>query len=273
MSNCDPDLTIADVAAKTGVSVAALRAWERRYGFPRPIRLPTGHRRYSDRDVAAIRRVLAERAGGRSVDAAVAVASAAESVVDETVFAGLRRRRPELVPRVLSRRAMLAVSRAIEDECSAHGERAHLVAAFQRAGLYRTARRNRWAGLSRSAASTTVFADFTRSRISAAGVREIAIPSGAPQEREWAVVCDGPRVAAVLAGWERSGGTFEAVWTVEPGAVREASQVARSLALRHAPAVDLPAPPPGQARAGDPAIDQAVAVTNRVVAYLDGSPR
>jgi DICT domain-containing protein len=201
------------------------------------------------------------------------MASAAETVVDETIFAGLRRRRPELVSRVLSRRAMLAISRAIEDECSAHGERAHLVAAFQRAVLYRTARKHRWGALSRSAASTTVFADFTRSRTSAAGVREIAIASGAPQEREWAVVCDGPRVAAVLAGWERSSGTFEAVWTVDPDAVRDASEVARSLAIRHAPALALPALPPRQISSGDAAIDQAVAVTNRVVAYLGASPR
>ena len=220
MSKISADLTIAAVAARTGVTVASLRAWERRYGFPHPRRLAGGHRRYSEQDVAAIERVLAERQAGRSLDSAVALALATDDVVDETIHAGLRRRRPDLAPVVLSRRGMLAVSRAIEDESAAHGERSHLVAAFQRAEVYRRARHDRWTMLADTAASAVVFADFRRSRVTNDGVLEVAIPAGAPQQREWAVVCDGPRSAAVLAGWERPDRAFEAVWTVEPEVVR-----------------------------------------------------
>jgi DNA-binding transcriptional MerR regulator len=273
MSRYEADLTIAGVAAKTGVSVATLRAWERRYGFPSPTRLPGGHRRYSEHDVASIRRVLAERAGGRLLDAAVAIVAAPDADLDETIFAGLRRRRPDLVPQVISRSGMLAISRAIEDECTARGERSHLVAAFQRAELYRSARRHRWSSLSRPAASTIVFADFHRTRTTAAGVHEVAIPSGAPQEREWAVICDGPRSSAALAGWERPDGRFEAVWTVDPTSVRDASELARSLAARHAPSLTVAPLPPSAPARDDDAVGRAVAVANRAVAYLDASTR
>ncbi len=39
--------TIGAVTRRTGLSDHALRAWERRYGFPKPVRLPSGHRRYT----------------------------------------------------------------------------------------------------------------------------------------------------------------------------------------------------------------------------------
>ena len=35
------------VTRRTGIGEHTLRAWERRFGFPTPIRLPSGHRRYS----------------------------------------------------------------------------------------------------------------------------------------------------------------------------------------------------------------------------------
>lgn len=55
--------TIRVVAMRTGLSLEALRAWERRYGFPKPARRPGSNRRlYSASEVAklvAITRVLA----------------------------------------------------------------------------------------------------------------------------------------------------------------------------------------------------------------------
>lgn len=57
--------TIAAVSRLTGVSCHALRAWERRYGFPAPLRSPTGHRRYDADQVEMIRRI-AERLRGRA---------------------------------------------------------------------------------------------------------------------------------------------------------------------------------------------------------------
>jgi methanogenic corrinoid protein MtbC1 len=43
------------VALETGVPADTFRAWERRYGVPRPQRSVGGHRLYSERDIAIIR--------------------------------------------------------------------------------------------------------------------------------------------------------------------------------------------------------------------------
>ncbi|KPV50376.1 MerR family transcriptional regulator, partial [Kouleothrix aurantiaca] len=43
------------VARETGVPADTFRAWERRYGVPRPQRTPGGHRLYSEQDIAIIR--------------------------------------------------------------------------------------------------------------------------------------------------------------------------------------------------------------------------
>src|SRR5262245_48728374 len=40
-------LTIQEVARRTGTTVSTLRAWERRYGIPRPSRTASGHRLYA----------------------------------------------------------------------------------------------------------------------------------------------------------------------------------------------------------------------------------
>jgi len=39
-------LSIGDVRAETGLTADVVRVWERRYGFPTPVRMPSGHRRY-----------------------------------------------------------------------------------------------------------------------------------------------------------------------------------------------------------------------------------
>jgi len=55
------------VTRRTGIGEHTLRAWERRFGFPLPVRLPSGHRRYTTEQV---RRVLliaeALRCGNRA---------------------------------------------------------------------------------------------------------------------------------------------------------------------------------------------------------------
>ena len=268
-------LTISSVSARTGVGVPALRAWEQRFGFPQPARLEGGHRRYAEADVAAIRRVVAERAGGRSLDAAIALvqqetASGADDEIDRSVYAGLHRARPDLPVHVLQRRTMLALSRAIEDECFAHADRPQLLAAFQTRTAFARSRR-RWDDLIDTAAEAIVFADFPRSR-RRAGRAEIAIPPGDPLGREWSVVCDAPGSAAALAGWERPDGHFEAVWTVEPAAVRLATDLGRRLAAHHAPSLALPPPAAPLVPGHDPtaALRRATALTSRVIAYLDG---
>ncbi len=47
----EPLYNIGVVSRMTGISVATLRAWERRYGYPSSARTAGGHRLYSERDV------------------------------------------------------------------------------------------------------------------------------------------------------------------------------------------------------------------------------
>ena len=89
-------------------------------------------------------------------------------------------------------------------------------------------------------------------------------------------MCDGPHFTACVTGWEHPTDRdrrrqFETVWTVEPAAVRTAVNTCIELARRIAPTVaeraraalhDIPP------SAGD-SVRNAVAVTNRVVGYLD----
>lgn len=67
---------IGVVATLTGLPVDVIRAWERRYGVPRPTRTAGGHRLYSPRDVALLRRAVALRDQGHTAAAACAQALA-----------------------------------------------------------------------------------------------------------------------------------------------------------------------------------------------------
>ena len=123
-------LTIADVARRTGLSIEQLRAWESRHGFPRPERLPNGHRRYKAADLAAIGRVVRDRDAGLSLEVAIRRASTHAAGPTGSVFAELRHDSPDLPVHRLSRPTMLAISRAIEDEAAAAGGRPILTAGF-----------------------------------------------------------------------------------------------------------------------------------------------
>jgi MerR family transcriptional regulator, light-induced transcriptional regulator len=276
MSRFGSDLTIGAVAAQTNVSVATLRAWEHRHGFPRPERLASGHRRFSARQVDQIRQVLRDRDSGWSLEAAIARLRTTEQRSELSIFAGLRRR-DELAVHVLSQRAMLAISRAIEDECCAQAERPLLIGSFQRERFYRRSER-RWRDLSRTAAAAIVLADFPRSRVRRRWPIEVALPPDAPLLREWAVVCDAPDAAACVAGVERPpigragrDRRFEVVWSADPEVVRDATELGLRIAgpLGGALAVAV-----SRLRARAPAdpvamLHRATALTNRIVAYLD----
>ena len=51
-------VSIGRVAKDTGVSIDTLRVWEKRYGAPRPVRLPSGHRRYPIQEVRRLQLVV-----------------------------------------------------------------------------------------------------------------------------------------------------------------------------------------------------------------------
>lgn len=59
------------VARETGVPADTFRAWERRYGIPRPERTAGGHRLYSERDIAIIRWLRDRTAEGMNISQAV----------------------------------------------------------------------------------------------------------------------------------------------------------------------------------------------------------
>ena len=235
-------LAIGELVERTGVSEATLRVWERRHGFPVPKRLASGHRRYSESDVELVASVLRERAAGLSLAAAIARVRESGGIVEGSIFAGLRRSLPDLQPIALRKGVLLALSRAIEDESCAQAERPLLFGSFQRVRFYRQSQR-RWRDFARTAQLAVVFADFERPNLREEGPAELPIDRSGPLTREWAVVCDAPGHAVCLVGLElpvltpRSDAAreFEVLWSVEPTAVRAASQVCLGLMRQASP--------------------------------------
>jgi DICT domain-containing protein len=235
---------IGEVVERTGVAEATLRMWERRYGFPAPERLASGHRRYSDREIELIRTVAAKRAGGLALPVAIEQARSEGSQPAASVYAALRRRRPDLEPSVLLKPMMLALSHAIEEEALARAERLLVFGSFQRERFYRQAQ-ERWRELARTADVAVVFADFVRLRAPRDAPVEVPVPREHPFNREWALVCEGQELALCLTGWEVPNAgpapdemrRFEAIWSVEPEVVREASRICCAIATSKRPAV------------------------------------
>ena len=66
------DMSIGELAARSGVSDGTLRAWERRYGLLRPHRTPGGHRRYGHADLVRVLRMVRLQREGLSAGVAAA---------------------------------------------------------------------------------------------------------------------------------------------------------------------------------------------------------
>jgi DICT domain-containing protein len=270
-------LTIREMAARTGVSQGTLRMWETRHGFPVPERRPSGHRRYRQDQVDQIRQVVRDRDSGLSLKAAIERARRASAPPEESIFAALRRRRPDLTPYVLPKRTLIGLSHAIEDECAARAERPVLFGSFQRERFYRDAE-PRWRELARTAEIAIVFADFPERRQPNDAPIEVPIDRSDPLGREWSLVCDAPQYAACLSAWERPGQghvrdrdrVLETIWSVEPAVVREAARISKGIAAKAAP--DLVAPIEHRLDDTPPPSGEAFrlvsALTNRMVAYV-----
>lgn len=67
----EPVYNIGAAARMTGVAIATLRAWERRYGFPESGRTPGGHRLYSGQDVRRLRWIKDQVDQGMRVSEAI----------------------------------------------------------------------------------------------------------------------------------------------------------------------------------------------------------
>jgi DICT domain-containing protein len=219
--------------------------WEQRYGFPEPERTPAGYRLYSDDDVETLRRVIALRETGLSVPAALERARAATiSVTDRPSIFGA-------VPsagrtRMLPKRALIALSRAIEDETLARATAPVILGAFQRERHYRAVE-HRYKRLAAAADAAAVFAcDFPGPATPAGGPAEVPIDGDAAIAHEWAVVVDAPGLAVCLVAWEPPVAEependldrmFESFWTLDPGDVRGAALAGASVAAATAPSV------------------------------------
>lgn len=274
-------LTISDLAHRTGVSAATLRAWESRHGFPVPVRRASGHRRYDERDVVLVKEVLRRRDAGVRLEVAISEAASRRFDVaasTTSVFAEVRRNHPHLAAQRLRKTTLLALSWAMEDECCARAQSPRLYGAFQESQFFEQSR-SRWEELARTARSATVFADFGAS--STHGRLVLAdLPVDAPMRREWSLVCDADDHTAVMAAWELPGQhrvadrdrVFECVWSLEPRPVRDAARVCAQLAAVLAgtapePEVDAPAP-----EASDD-LRTAASVLERLVVYVDRQSR
>ncbi len=268
-------LTIGDLSGRTGLSPATLRMWESRHGFPVPQRLESGHRRYTEGDVAAIRSVVRHKDAGTRLELAIAQALADAEPAAPSIYAYLRHRHPGLGAHRLKKSTLMALSWAIEDEFCAKADRATIYAAFQHERYYR-ASQARWTELARVSAGATVFAHFEHADPEASP-REVNLPLDAPMRREWAVVCDTADLPVVLTAWELPGQDdvaerdrlYESMWSVDGAAVHDAARICGAVAREHGVEVH-PAVPVGGG--GVPHTPDQASVTrlfNRMVAYVD----
>ena len=77
--SASPLYNIGVVTRVTGVPIATLHAWERRYGFPEAARTAGGHRLYSEKDIARLRWVKSQVDSGLTVSRAVIAVRALEA--------------------------------------------------------------------------------------------------------------------------------------------------------------------------------------------------
>jgi DICT domain-containing protein/predicted DNA-binding transcriptional regulator AlpA len=275
-------LSIGDLVARTGVSEATLRAWERRHGFPSPERTASGRRRYSEEQVEQVKRLLAGRKSGLPLPLAIERAREGATPDSFSAFATLRRRAPQAESRIVQKPMLLALSHAIEDESLARAERQLLFASFQRERFYRE-EQSRWRQLTDNAIASAVFADFAEPSMPPIGPIEVPLTHTPSLAREWVVVCYGERSAICLAARERASSdpadasaarSFELVWTVDPAVVRELAHACVRAASAVAPELTARA---ASTLAGEPAAspeDQlqfGMAVINRTLSLL-GDP-
>jgi DICT domain-containing protein len=273
-------LGISDLVARTGVSEATLRAWERRHGFPSPERTASGRRRYSEEQAEQVKRVLAGRRSGLSLPLAIERAGEPATTPESfSAFATLRRRAPQLESRVVRKPMLIALSHAIEDESLARAERQLLFACFQRQRFYRE-EASRWRQLTDNAVASAVFADFAEPSIPPAGPIEVPLTHTPSLAREWVLAVYGERSAICLAARERASSnpavasaarSFELIWTVDPAVVRELAHDCVRAASAVAPELTNRA---ASALAGEPAstpedqLQLAMAIINRTLAIL-----
>lgn len=194
--------SIGVLAERVGVTEGTLRTWNVRFGFPEGRRTTGGHRRFSPDDVRRVQRVLEAKSAGLPLGVAI------QTVLDQdrlslhpSVFGALGEQFPELRPSRLSRTALLATTRAVEDECLARGDHPIVLGAFQHRYRFEQSAA-RWHELARTARWSGVVADFGGTSDASASPARCDLPADAPMRREWTVVVVGDSFSAVVAAWE-----------------------------------------------------------------------
>ncbi len=276
-------LSIKEVAERSGLAAGTIRMWEQRYGFPVPARTDSGYRVYTDSDVESLRRATAYRHRGLSVPAAIERAQETGTPTDHpSIYAAVASSDYGGRPQVLKKSTLVALSRAIEHETLAQAASPVFFGAFQHERFYREVEA-RYRRIAQFSDEAIAFADFEQVAHPDGGPVEIPI---APEDRlgnEWAVIVDAPGYAACLLAWEMPGAVpggmddlsrrFEAIWTLDPRAVRKAAQVAARLAGRADPKLGgrldglLADRPLGR----DEPAPTLTALTNRMMAYMEAS--
>ena len=281
MSTDSESFGIGELARRTKLTVSTIRAWEHRHGFPNAERLPSGHRRYTTRDVDALNEVVAARAAGTTLAVALTNVRLAAEAPQSSVMATLRHELADSEPFVLSKLSMYAISRAIEDEALSRSSGALLVGGFQQLRFWQ-ASEHRWRHLAGVSSVAIALATMPRRR-RRDRLWEVPLEPGAVMTHEWLVVCDSPSFSACLAGVElatkqRSSSRaadrarrFEALWTVDAPVVRKAARAACTIAAATTPELDGAVEPHWRRPATDTArsLRAATPLTNRIIRNLD----
>lgn len=282
----DPDseqgLTIGDLARLAGSSPQVIRAWETRYDFPQPRRTSSGRRSYHPDDVSRVARVLElKNAGWRLTQAIEHVRQQqVPGGRDLSVYGALRRQLPHLGSQRIRRDALIAISRAIEDEALARAVRPVIFGTFQRAHFYERSAA-RWQELARTAETCVVLADFADAPDPLGRPVRIGLGQDSPLLREWVVVVSSQDFSAVLSAWEITDGKddvsrwFETIFSFDPDAVRMAVDTCRT-AVRSVESTsaqvldDLDLATPSPPRTPSAAVD---ALVMRAFTYLQNTSR
>jgi MerR family transcriptional regulator, light-induced transcriptional regulator len=155
-----------------------------------------------------------------------------------SIYAPLSRHEHLSVHR-LRKSTLISLSWAMEDQFCARADRPVLFAAFQQQHYFEQSRR-RWEKLGRLASQAFVLADFDQTH-RADDLNYVAVPPGSPLSDEWVIVCDSAELPVVLAAVEVPGQEsvpeldrlFDAVWTMDPETVRDASRICAEISLAY----------------------------------------
>ncbi|MDN4163112.1 DICT sensory domain-containing protein [Nocardioides abyssi] len=198
----------------------------------------------------------------------------------DSVYITVRRAFPVLGSVRVRKRALTAISHALEQEIASRVRKPVLFGGFQTDRFLAPAL-SRWEQLAEVARACVVFVDPGGRPVATDGVEVAAIDPAAPLREEWLVVCDDDAFACVLSAWEIPGleldddgdRIFDLVWSVEPEPTRVAARTCARLAHQAgAPGADrlvaeLAAEPAAQTN-----VRTTWQVATRVLAYLGGAP-